>query len=93
MVPKQNLKDLPDDILHYQMNEFLGDYFMDQRVPDTKKVRALFEAFYGLVNNKSLVWFLGSPLIKTDFNFTYYMQLWKGGGDYRIENNSVLVGL
>jgi hypothetical protein len=93
IIAKPGFKHLPDDIPHHWINEFLGDHFMDQRVSGSIQTMGLFEAFYGLVNNDELVWFLASPLIKTNFNFNYYFQVWKGGGDYRIVKEKVLVAL
>jgi hypothetical protein len=93
VVPKADLRSCPDDILHYDVDEVMGDHFIDQRISHDKKHRGIFEAFYGLTNNKALVWFLASPLIKTNFNFNYYFQTWKGGGDYRILKDKIFVGI
>lgn len=84
-------KDNPDDIPHYWIDELIGDHFIDQRLDWEPKTVAIFEAFYGLVTDYALVWFLAAPLIKTDFNPEFYFRIWKGGGHYLLAEEGVFV--
>lgn len=71
--------------------EFLGDCVSDNYVSNDKKIYAIAEALYGLAANYRLCWYIMSPLINIDFDFSYYFELWKGGGDYVLTKDKIIV--
>ena len=80
-------KDSPDVFLF----EVIGDYLDDTWLLSDNRADALFEAFYGLAADYYLAWYLGSPLMNVDVDFSTYFQLWRHGGAYILLEDTVLV--
>lgn len=67
-------------------------YYMVERVISWEKPHmALFEAFYGLVADYRIVYYLGAPLIATDMDSSTYFEFWKRGGEYVLTRDHILV--
>jgi len=89
---KEEIKHLlKEDIPQYWIIDIIGDHLFANRILSDQKTLALFEAFYGLVNNFQLVWYLGKPFYKTEYNPDYYFDIWKSGADYLIDRDVIYI--
>ena len=70
--------------------EMVGDLVDEARGSDPK-ILALEEACYGLAANYYLAWFIMSPLLKLNIDFSNYFKIWNHGGLFVITENKVLV--
>lgn len=76
---------------HYEYYDEISDIIADNWIIEDKKTFALYESFYGLVNDYEIVWYLFSPLINTKINFKYYFDFTSLGGIHSINNKKILV--
>lgn len=96
---KQILFEKDRNILIEKKNRWQNEMYVDEiedhiseNIKDsTLLVDAIREAFFGLTRNYKMVWYLLSPLIKSNYNFDYYYNVWRIGGDFAITDNGVFV--
>lgn len=82
------LKTLPPNIEFF---DAINDVLSENWIIEDRKAFALHEAFYGLTNDYEMVWYLFSPLYKTNVDFSNYYKLTVLGGIYAITDNQILV--
>ena len=73
------------------LSELVGDHARDSIDYTSSAVVAIFEAYYGLLCDYDMAWYLGQPLITSNNDFSTYFQLWKCGGDYALTEHEVVV--
>jgi len=71
--------------------ELIGDYLRENRIVNDDRIYALFDAFYGLAADYYLSWYLATPLISVDIDFSNYFELWRLGGAYILLEDAVIV--
>ena len=82
---------IDDDNPDIWLTELIGSHLNRSKSYSEPFYYGLKEAFYGLTTDLQLVWYLLSPLYKSDYDPKLYFQLWKGGWDYHITENEVLL--
>ena len=69
----------------------VNDVLSECWIIEDKKAFALYEAFYGLTKDYEMVWYLFSPLFKTNVDWSYYYRLTTLGGIYSIANKQLFI--
>lgn len=80
-----------DDLPETWVNEIVGDYLSLKKKYEEPFFYGLKEAFYGLTSDLQMVWYLMSSLFDSDYDSKTYFMIWKGGWDYLITKNEVLI--
>jgi len=80
-------------LLNREFIQAIGDYFREEvyRRSGNKKIAVIHDSFYGIANDLHLKYALTASLLGSNINCGHYLELYKLGADYSLDEKGALV--